>query len=125
MSVSCSEGDRLSGLVVDVFGEHAVVQSSAAWVEKWKGLIQELVMAAAQAASLSWRPSPAMLAEEGIALPPQQQPHEADLEQVAMRLCGRACMCKCVYVYACVGASIRALAGMLFSPRSCTKLLHG
>nr|GEZ63722.1 S-adenosyl-L-methionine-dependent methyltransferases superfamily protein [Tanacetum cinerariifolium] len=31
-----SEGDRLSGLIVDVFGDLAVVASSAAWVEKYK-----------------------------------------------------------------------------------------
>ena len=29
----CSEGDRLSGLVVDAFGDTLVVASSAAWVE--------------------------------------------------------------------------------------------
>ncbi|CAE5960304.1 unnamed protein product [Arabidopsis arenosa] len=34
-----SEGDRLSGLIVDVFGDIAVVASSAAWLEKdqWYG----------------------------------------------------------------------------------------
>jgi len=30
----CSEGDRLSGLVVDAFHDTLVVASSAAWVEK-------------------------------------------------------------------------------------------
>ncbi|GKF38612.1 S-adenosyl-L-methionine-dependent methyltransferases superfamily protein, partial [Tanacetum coccineum] len=34
-----SEGDRLSGLIVDVFGDLAVVASSAAWVEKYKEYI--------------------------------------------------------------------------------------
>jgi len=30
----CSEGDQLSGLVVDAFRDTLVVASSAAWVEK-------------------------------------------------------------------------------------------
>lgn len=32
----CSEGDRLSGLIVDVLGETLVVASSSAWVEKYR-----------------------------------------------------------------------------------------
>ena len=41
-SLSClralarSEGDRLSGLIVDVLGETLVVASSAAWVEQYR-----------------------------------------------------------------------------------------
>uniref|UniRef100_A0A0R0IWN2 PUA domain-containing protein n=3 Tax=Glycine max TaxID=3847 RepID=A0A0R0IWN2_SOYBN len=35
-----SEGDRLSGLIIDVFGGVAVVASSAAWVEKYKSEIE-------------------------------------------------------------------------------------
>nr|KAJ0214913.1 hypothetical protein LSAT_V11C300108600 [Lactuca sativa] len=31
-----SEGDRLSGLIVDVFGDLVVIASSTAWVEKYK-----------------------------------------------------------------------------------------
>ncbi|KAG6509729.1 hypothetical protein ZIOFF_027734 [Zingiber officinale] len=38
-----SEGDRLSGLIVDVFGDVAVIASSAAWVEKYKQEIEFLV----------------------------------------------------------------------------------
>ena len=30
-----SEGDRLSGLIVDVLNDRLVVASSAAWVERW------------------------------------------------------------------------------------------
>lgn len=32
-----SEGDRLSGLIVDVLGEHLVVSSSGGWVGAWAG----------------------------------------------------------------------------------------
>eukprot|EP00252_Welwitschia_mirabilis_P020803 TRINITY_DN5179_c0_g1_i2.p1 TRINITY_DN5179_c0_g1~~TRINITY_DN5179_c0_g1_i2.p1 ORF type:complete len:431 (-),score=72.72 TRINITY_DN5179_c0_g1_i2:179-1471(-) len=38
-----SEGDRLSGLIVDVFSDHAVIASSAAWVERYRPLIEMLV----------------------------------------------------------------------------------
>ena len=36
---ACSEGDRLSGLIVDVLGETLVVASSSAWVEKHRPVI--------------------------------------------------------------------------------------
>lgn len=36
-----SEGDRLSGLVVDVFGDVAVAQSAAFWIEKKRNMIVE------------------------------------------------------------------------------------
>ena len=35
-AIVCSEGDRLSGLIVDVLGETLVVASSSAWVEKYR-----------------------------------------------------------------------------------------
>ncbi|KAF9593279.1 hypothetical protein IFM89_021035 [Coptis chinensis] len=35
-----SEGDRLSGLIVDVFEDLAVIASSAAWVEKYKPVLE-------------------------------------------------------------------------------------
>ncbi|CAD6251720.1 unnamed protein product [Miscanthus lutarioriparius] len=38
-----SEGDRLSGLIVDIFADVAVIASSAAWVEKYRQEIQFLV----------------------------------------------------------------------------------
>ena len=41
LSEACpSEGDRLSGLVVDVLGDTLVVASSAAWVERYRSEIE-------------------------------------------------------------------------------------
>ena len=40
-----SKGDQLSGIVVDVFAGVAVVQSSAAWVERHKADIGEALLA--------------------------------------------------------------------------------
>jgi len=41
-----SEGDRLSGLVVDVLGDCVVVASSAAWVEVHRGAVERALLAA-------------------------------------------------------------------------------
>jgi 23S rRNA G2069 N7-methylase RlmK/C1962 C5-methylase RlmI len=66
-----SEGDGLSGLVVDVLGGCAVVQSCAAWVERYK---EQVTAAVAEAAGVStdsiiWRPASEILKEEGITPP--------------------------------------------------------
>lgn len=61
-----SEGDRLSGLIVDIFGEYAVVASSAAWVEKFRPTIEAVLEPAAGCKHVFWRSSPEMLKEEGI-----------------------------------------------------------
>lgn len=61
-----SEGDRLSGLIVDVFGDLAVVASSAAWVEKYKPQIKSLIGEISGISSISWRPSIEILKEEGL-----------------------------------------------------------
>lgn len=61
-----SEGDALSGLVVDVLGDTAVVQSNAAWAERYKSEVVEAVRRHSGAARVVWRRSEAMLAEEGV-----------------------------------------------------------
>ncbi|KAK3407401.1 hypothetical protein EUGRSUZ_K03462 [Eucalyptus grandis] len=61
-----SEGDRLSGLIVDVFGDLAVVASSAAWVEKYKTEIEACISKISAINHISWRPSIEMLKEEGL-----------------------------------------------------------
>ncbi|KAH7416110.1 hypothetical protein KP509_14G076100 [Ceratopteris richardii] len=61
-----SEGDRLSGLIIDIFGECAVVASSAAWVEKFRSVIEETLKFATSCTHVVWRPSPEMLKEEGL-----------------------------------------------------------
>lgn len=61
-----SEGDRLSGLIIDVFGDLAVVASSAAWVEKYKAEIEDCVRGIDEINHVKWRPSVEILKEEGI-----------------------------------------------------------
>ncbi|XP_020575581.1 uncharacterized protein LOC110021439 [Phalaenopsis equestris] len=61
-----SEGDRLSGLIVDVFGDIAVVASSAAWVEKYRPEIESCVGRISGVTYINWRPSIDILKEEGL-----------------------------------------------------------
>ncbi|XP_031275177.1 uncharacterized protein LOC116133634 [Pistacia vera] len=61
-----SEGDRLSGLIVDVFGESAVIASSAAWVEKYKPEIEAFISRIDDINHIKWRPSFEILKEEGL-----------------------------------------------------------
>ncbi|KAK1304834.1 hypothetical protein QJS10_CPB11g01676 [Acorus calamus] len=63
-----SEGDRLSGLIVDMFGNVAVVASSAAWVEKYKSEIECHISQIKNVKSIKWRPSIDILKEEGLVL---------------------------------------------------------
>ncbi|XP_021864476.1 uncharacterized protein [Spinacia oleracea] len=63
-----SEGDRLSGLIVDVFGDVAVVASSAAWVEKYKQEIEAFINKVDGISHINWRPSVDILKEEGLDL---------------------------------------------------------
>ncbi|KAJ8445769.1 hypothetical protein Cgig2_026096 [Carnegiea gigantea] len=61
-----SQGDRLSGLIVDVFDDVAVVASSAAWVEKYKPEIETCLSKVNVISYINWRPSLEILKEEGI-----------------------------------------------------------
>ncbi|KAL3134015.1 hypothetical protein ABBQ32_008452 [Trebouxia sp. C0010 RCD-2024] len=62
-----SEGDRLSGLIVDRLGDQLVVASSAAWVERYRDVITEqLMQACGTSCQPVWRQSNEMLKEEGI-----------------------------------------------------------
>lgn len=61
-----SEGDRLSGLIVDVFGDIAVIASSAAWVEKYKPEIEACISRIGEINHINWRPSMEILKEEGL-----------------------------------------------------------
>jgi len=61
-----SEGDRLSGLVVDVLGNVATVQASAAWVQKHRLLIEELITKNVdEVDGVVWRQSAELIEEEG------------------------------------------------------------
>lgn len=61
-----SEGDRLSGLIVDIFGEYAVVASSAAWVEKFRSTIETTVKNVVGLKHVFWKSSAEILKEEGL-----------------------------------------------------------
>ncbi|KAJ6802171.1 uncharacterized protein M6B38_179190 [Iris pallida] len=67
-----SEGDRLSGIIVDVFGDVAVVASSAAWVEKYKPQVEFHVARTSGVKHVKWRPSIDILKEEGLDISDQQ-----------------------------------------------------
>ncbi|KAJ8510868.1 hypothetical protein OPV22_001302 [Ensete ventricosum] len=69
-----SEGDRLSGLIVDVFGDVAVIASSAAWIEKYKQEIEFLVGRVRNVNHIKWRPSTDILKEEGLEISDQGDP---------------------------------------------------
>ncbi len=63
-----SEGDGLSGVTVDVFGEVAVLVASAAWVERHRAAVEEAVRAVwPEGVRLVYRVSPAVGSEEGFA----------------------------------------------------------
>lgn len=68
-----SEGDRLSGLVVDVLGSFVVISSSAAWIEQWRDSISKILLEMFPGAStLVWRSSPLVTQEEGFDLKAEQ-----------------------------------------------------
>ncbi|XP_057524182.1 uncharacterized protein LOC130803954 [Amaranthus tricolor] len=80
-----SEGDRLSGLIVDVFGDVAVVASSAAWVEKYKPEIEACIKKVDGISNINWRPSMDMLKEEGLDLLQLKHTPVAPFEQVEVK----------------------------------------
>eukprot|EP00171_Calliarthron_tuberculosum_P009656 IDg9656t1 len=60
------EGDRLSGLVVDVYGDVLVVSSSALWVERYREDIEQALRAAVPNISwIVWRKSSTRLRQDG------------------------------------------------------------
>ncbi|KAJ4894277.1 S-adenosyl-L-methionine-dependent methyltransferases superfamily protein [Raphanus sativus] len=62
-----SEGDRLSGLIVDVFGDIAVVASSAAWIEKYRNHVEACLRSSVHGVNhINWRPSLDLLKEDGF-----------------------------------------------------------
>ena len=60
-----SEGDGLSGLIVDHIGNCLVVQSSAFWTEKYRELIESTLRDAYPSVHLVWQPQFKRLAEDG------------------------------------------------------------
>lgn len=66
---------RLSGLIVDVFGDIAVIASSAAWVEKYKQEIEACISRIDEINHINWRPSVEILKEEGMNLSDLKEMH--------------------------------------------------
>ncbi|KAI3985266.1 hypothetical protein MKX01_039511 [Papaver californicum] len=58
----------IRGLIVDVFGELAVIASSAAWVEKYRQEIESYVSRINEIKHIKWRQSADILKEEGLEL---------------------------------------------------------
>lgn len=59
------EGDRLSGLMVDIFDGTAVVVSSALWLERNRETISEALLALPAVSHVEWRRSEARLKKDG------------------------------------------------------------
>ncbi|GAB0492108.1 hypothetical protein MMPV_003367 [Pyropia vietnamensis] len=73
------EGDRLSGLAVDVYESVAVVSSSAAWVEVHRPLVTEALRGVLpQGTNLIWRRSADRLKQDGWVLPTPALPSGGD-----------------------------------------------
>ncbi|TVU32782.1 hypothetical protein EJB05_24538, partial [Eragrostis curvula] len=77
-----SEGDRLSGLIVDIFADAAVIASSAAWVEKYRQEIQFLVSKVDGVNHIKWRSSADILKEEGLDIPEPKEPASSSCSTV-------------------------------------------
>lgn len=60
---------RLSGLIADVLGDHVVVLSCAAWVERQAPIVRAAIQEATGLRSIVWRPSVDILREEGLEPP--------------------------------------------------------
>ncbi|KAL5978779.1 hypothetical protein ACLOJK_029896 [Asimina triloba] len=80
-----SEGDRLSGLIVDIFGNFAVVASSAAWVEKYRSEIEFHISRVDKINCIKWRPSVDILKEEGLDLSEQNDSSSVPSESVKVK----------------------------------------
>ena len=65
---------RVSGLIVDIFGEVAVIASSAAWVEKYRQQIESLVSQVSGIRHTWWRSSVDILKEEGLQVEQNRSP---------------------------------------------------
>lgn len=59
---------------MDVFGDVAVIASSAAWIEKYKQEIEFLVGRVRNVNHIKWRPSIDILKEEGLEISYQGDP---------------------------------------------------
>lgn len=64
-----SDGDRLPGMLVDVYGELVTVTSMAAWVEEFQSDIIDVIREETGIRAILWHPSPGALLHEGVPNP--------------------------------------------------------
>ncbi|KAK9838593.1 hypothetical protein WJX84_002574 [Apatococcus fuscideae] len=62
-----NEGDRLSGLVVDILNDRLIVASTAAWAERYREHLEHCLKEVTGLQHVVWRPNEALLQEEGLA----------------------------------------------------------
>jgi 23S rRNA G2069 N7-methylase RlmK/C1962 C5-methylase RlmI len=76
------EGDRLSGLIVDVFGPVVVAQSGALWVEKYQARIEAALRSVlgTAASTFIWRQQEARLNQDGYFI--SNSTNKASINQV-------------------------------------------
>ncbi|EKX55229.1 hypothetical protein GUITHDRAFT_131479 [Guillardia theta CCMP2712] len=75
------EGDRLSGVAIDVYSNWVVISSSARWVEIHKDVIMEAVKAVVPVTSeVVWRQSIDRLRQDGFDIPTRASRSNADEE---------------------------------------------
>lgn len=63
-----SDGDKLSGMIVDVFGSSMVVSATAAWLEIYQQDVLDALQQETGISNIYWRPSETMLTAEGLPL---------------------------------------------------------
>lgn len=61
-----SDGDKLSGMIVDVYGDHMVVSPSAAWLELTQKDVVDALRQETGISNIYWRPSNTMFTGEGL-----------------------------------------------------------
>ena len=75
------EGDRLSGLMVDVYAGVAVAVSSAIWLENWSDAVRDALLELPEVTSVVWRRNLARLKQDGWDARLKQDGGDADDEQ--------------------------------------------
>jgi 23S rRNA G2069 N7-methylase RlmK/C1962 C5-methylase RlmI len=63
-----SEGDYLSGLIIDIFGATAVIQSSSLWTEKYQNVLIESFRKVFPDMHILWKRSTNFLRQDGCAI---------------------------------------------------------
>eukprot|EP00899_Mesostigma_viride_P012466 jgi/Mesvir1/2121/Mv16649-RA.1 len=76
--LASSEGDALSGLVIDSYNDHLVISVTAAWAQLQKDAVIRHAFDLTGARGIIWRPSSAMLRKEGVEVKSDATYHTRD-----------------------------------------------